>query len=109
MARGAVASEGSGGEAILHFGAVRMRITGFGNLKMKMMSLDEYLEHTIQPLQIAIDSNIQPTRLCNFKQQRAQFELATEEINEFIRVNRIIIFAKEIYTDFPSWTAPTSV
>lgn len=98
---GASASEGSSGESISHFTAVRLRVTGSGNLKMRLLSLDEVRTSTLVPLALVNATNRQPTRNCNFVEQRAQLEIKTTEINEIFRINRIILFVKELYTDYP--------
>lgn len=98
---GSSARQGSAGENISHFTAVRMRITGFGDLKMKMLSLDDVKTVNLTSITIPSASNIQPTRIMNFMQQRAAFRMETTEINEFFRVNRIILFTKPVFTSYP--------
>lgn len=89
------------GENILHFTGVRMRLVGQGSLQMTMHSLDEVINQTLLPLPMAAATNIQPTRLCNFNQQRAQLEVFTTELNDFFKINRIVIFVKETATSYP--------
>lgn len=43
----------------------------------------------------------EPQRLANFTNQRVQFELKTTEINEYFIINRIIVFAKPIWSEYP--------
>ena len=99
MAR--TAASGSAGENITHFNAVRMRIQGTGNLKMSFISQDEVITQDLAPLVMAELTNIQPTRLANFMQQRAIFKLGTTEKDEFFRINRIVLFTKETFSSFP--------
>lgn len=101
MPFGASPSEGSGGENISHFTAVRMRVTGAGSLQMRLLSLDEEYTQTLLPFDLVSSTSRQPTRLCNFNQQRAQLEIKTTEIDEVFKINRIIFFVKEIYTSYP--------
>lgn len=101
MPSGATRPNGSSGESISHFTAVRMRITGFGNLKMTMYSLDNVISKDLKDLEIPGASNIEPTRIMNFMQQRAAFRMGTTEINEFVRCNRIILFTKPVFTGYP--------
>lgn len=101
MPKGAVLSEQSSGENISHFAAIRIRVTGAGSLQMKVFSLDDVKSKTLVPLPISAANRIIQTRLVNFTEQRAAFELKTTEINEKFRVNRIVIFMKEIYTSYP--------
>lgn len=101
MAKGAALSEGSSGENIQHFSATRIRVVGSGNLRLAVYSLDDVRSKTLVPLPITPTARIIPTRLVNFVEQRASFELKTTEINEFMKVNRIVIFIKEIFTSYP--------
>jgi len=94
-------SGSSVGENIMHFGAVRMRLTGTGSLLMSLFSLDDIKSQTLVPFTMQSSTNIQVTRLSNFNEQRAALRLRTTEINEFFRINRIILFTKEIYTSYP--------
>jgi hypothetical protein len=95
------AREGSAGENIAHFTAVRMRVTGEGNLKMTLFSLDDVRLQELNPFVLTPETNIQPTRLANFNEQRASLEIKTTEFQEYFRINRIILFSKEIYTSYP--------
>jgi len=88
-------------ESILHFGAIRVRVVGDGNLKAKLSSLDDSFSQDLVPLAMESASGIQPTRLANFNSQRALLELKTTEINEYFKINRIIFFIKELYTSYP--------
>jgi len=101
MPKGAALSEKSSGENISHFAAIRIRITGVGSLKMKVLSLDDVKAKTLVPLVMSRDSRIIPTRLVNFVEQRTSFELKTSDIGERFRINRVVVFMKEIYTSYP--------
>lgn len=102
MSFGATSTESSGGENISHFTAVRLRVTGSGSLKMRLLSLDEVRTSTLVPFTLTAATNRQPTRNCNFVEQRAQLEVKTTEIDETFRINRIILFVKELYSDYPA-------
>lgn len=101
MPLGAVLSEGSSGENISHFAAIRVRSNGNGNLLMKVYSLDNVRSKTLVPFAMQTTSRIIPTRLVNFMEQRASFELKTTVIDEKFRINRIVIFSKEVFTSYP--------
>lgn len=90
-----------GGEYIHHTTGVRLRLVGTGNLKMRLLSLDAVITQTLVPLVMTPTNAREPLRLSNFKSQRTQFEVSTTEINEVFKINRIIIFAKPVETDFP--------
>ncbi len=89
------------GENIVHFAGIRLRVTGNGNLKLSFHSLDDVRNQTLVPLVMQATTDREPSRLSNFISQRARLEVRTTEINENFRINRIIVFAKPIYTDYP--------
>lgn len=91
----------SSGEAIIHFNAVRLRVTGTGTLRMKMMSLNDVYEVDLTPLTIQTTTNREPTQLMNFSQQRARLELRTTDFGDFFDINRILVFAKPMFNSFP--------
>ncbi len=98
---GAILSEGSSGESISHFAAIRVRVVGTGNLQMTVYSLDDVKSKTLVALTMSATNRIIPTRLVNFMEQRASFELKTTAIDEKFRINRIVIFSKEVYSSYP--------
>lgn len=91
----------SAGELIHHFGMIRMRVTGSGNLKMRLLSFDETTSSTLNSFSLSATTNREPTRLANFSEQRAQLEFKTTEINEHFVISKIIIFTKPIAVEFP--------
>lgn len=101
MPYGASRTAGSGGENVSHFNAVRMRLQGTGNLQMILWSADDIRSQTLVPFEMSLLTNIQPTRLANFIEQRVALEVKTTEINEFVRINRIILFAREFGSEYP--------
>ena len=94
-------SKSSNEEVINHYGAVRMRIVGSGNLRMVLYSLDEVKSFTLLPITLAAKTNIEPNRISNFTQQRAKFELRTTEIDESFNSSKIIVFAKPVAKSYP--------
>jgi hypothetical protein len=101
MGKGAALSEMSLGENISHFAAIRIRVNGIGELKMRVFSLDDERVKQLVPFQMEYTTRLVPTRIVNFVEQRAAFELKTTTINERFRINRVIIYLKEIYTSHP--------
>jgi len=102
MSRGAISSEGSGGENIHHFSTVRIRATGSASLLITVNSLDPAIKSkTLVPLVVTPTARIQPNRIVNFVEQRASFVLATKGRDEYVRINRIVVFMKEIYSSHP--------
>ena len=101
MPRGAVTSEGSSGEGIHHFSTVRIRAIGQGELRLTIYSLDDVNKKVLVPLTMHLKERIQPNRIVNFVEQRASFEITTTGIDEWVRLNRIVVYMKEIYTSHP--------
>lgn len=88
-------------EVVSHFGLVRLRLNGSGNLKLKLLSLDNVKTSTLVPLVMASTTNIEPTRLCNFTQQRAQLEVRTIGIDQTFKISKVIIFIKAVANSYP--------
>lgn len=101
MPRGAALSEGSSGEYISHFASIRIRVTGGGQLRMYIFSLDDIKYKTLVPFTMVRWNRIIPSRIVNFKSQRACFEIKIASINEYFRIHRIIIFTKATDTSYP--------
>jgi hypothetical protein len=91
----------SQGENIIHFTAVRMRVVGGGSLNMALYSQDNIYSQALVPFTMNATTNIQPTRLSNFIHQRASLRISTNTINEWFKINRIIVFVNEFATSYP--------
>jgi len=89
------------GEAILHFDVIRLRITGSGNFKMTLLSLDSVKSQNLANLVLSSTNSIEPHKLCNFTQQRAFLQGKTTEIDETFKISKIIIFARPVATMYP--------
>lgn len=93
---------GSAGEGLVnHFGMIRLRLKGSGNLQMRLLSLDEVRESVLVPLAMQANTDIEPTRLSNFTQQRAQLEIKTSVIDETFQISKIVIFSRPVATSYP--------
>ena len=101
MPIGAALSEMSSGENISHFAAIRVRVNGTGKLRMSVHSLDDVRSKTLVPLDMLPANRIIPTRLVNFVEQRACFEFKTTGFDYEFKINRIVVFMKEMYTSYP--------
>lgn len=95
-------SLGSGEQDILHFGGVRIRVNGSGNLRLRFLSLDNVQTQTLVPLTMATLPGRQPTRLANFVSQRGMLEVSTTAIDEVFRINKIILFSKPLWSEYSS-------
>lgn len=88
-------------ENILHFGLVRLRVVGQGNLELFLRSLDNVRSVQLADLSLQATNNIEPTRLSNFTEQRAQLEGKTVNIGENFNISKIIIFVRPVGTSYP--------
>jgi hypothetical protein len=86
---------------INHYGAVRIRAVGSGNLQMTLFSLDDINSSLLIAFPLSATTNKEPTRLANFTEQRAALEIKVTEINEWFRIDRIVIFSKPVASSFP--------
>jgi hypothetical protein len=101
MAVGAATSEQSSGETTSHFGSIRIRVDGIGQLRLAVFSLNDVKSKALVPLPMQDKARYSPTRLVNFVEQRASFEIKTINKGEKFRINRIVIFTKELYKSYP--------
>jgi len=101
MPKGAVLSEGSSGDNITHFAAMRVRVTGNGFLVMGIASLDLIKTKTFQSLSLAPTNRVFQTRIINFVEQRASLVFKTTGLGERFRIKRITVFMKEMATSHP--------
>lgn len=96
MAKG----QGLAGE-ILHAAAVRLRVTGSGNLNLYLRSLDNVRNVQLTNIPMSATTNREPTVIANFQEQRIQLELGTTEIDETFTISRIVVFVKPIAEGYP--------
>jgi hypothetical protein len=101
MPKGMPRSQGSAGENIQHFSHIRMRVTGEGDLKFNFISLDPSYFTNLPLLAMQAITDIEPTVLANFVTQRAALEFYTTEEDDYMRINRVIIFVKDYGSEYP--------
>ena len=102
MPLGTARTHGSSGENINHFTGVRLRVVGSGNLDIELISQDGVNTQTLTAFVLAATNRISPFRLANFVEQRAQLRISTNVVDETFRINRIVIYAKPIFTMEPA-------
>jgi hypothetical protein len=88
-------------EDILHFGGMRYRVTGSGNLRTTMKSLDDVKSITLATIAMSTAPGQEPFRLTNLISQRARYRVETTEMDEVFTINRIVVFVKPIYSGYP--------
>jgi hypothetical protein len=86
---------------IIHYTSLRMRILGSGNLDMEMFSQDDIYSSVLVPFAMSAATNIRPTRLMNFQHQRAYLKGSTNVKDEWFKINKIVIYAKEVFVEYP--------
>src|SRR5215471_13669620 len=102
MAQGASISEGSSGENITHFSSMRIRAIGNSSqLRLRILSTDDLLPKTLVAYPANPSQRVIPTRLINYMSQRASIELKTTGFDETFRINRITVFTKEVFKEYP--------
>jgi len=94
-------SKKSSSEAIIHSAAIRMRVTGIGNLRLFLHSLDDVKNSQLKPIPMEVKTNREPTVLSNFNEQRIQLHLITFALGEVFNISKIIMFVKPVATDYP--------
>ncbi len=97
MARKPVTDE----QVINHFGAVRLRVNGVGNLQLSLLSFDEVQSNVLVPIPLQTTTATEPNRLSNFTQQRAKLLIKTTNINETFQISKIIVFVKPVAKSWP--------
>ena len=88
-------------EGLHHINTVRFRVIGSGNLQLTLRSLDNVRSTSLIAIVMESSTNREPTRLCNFIEQRTQLEIKTTAINETFTISKIIIFVKPFATEYP--------
>jgi hypothetical protein len=89
-------------ESILHYAGATFRINGTGFARLTLMGLDRVKQLTLGPITMATSPGFEPTRKCNFTSQRTLIRMETTDIDEYMKVNRIVLWVKELYTEFPA-------
>lgn len=97
-------SKDSSEEIINHFGMIRLRVTGVGNLRPTFWSLSNFAQDALVSMPMSLETDTEPDRLANFTKHRARLELRTININEEFKISKIVIFIKPVAKSFPSTT-----
>jgi hypothetical protein len=90
-----------GDDNLLHYGGVRFRITGTGNLLPVLFSMDGSITNTLATIALSATPGKEPFVLANLVSQRAKLQISTNVINETFNVNRLNLYTRGIYTSYP--------
>jgi hypothetical protein len=88
-------------QVINHYGAIRLRVNGSGNLQMSLFSFDEVQSVVLVPIPLNSTTAVEPNRLSNFTQQRAKLMIRTFNLGETFQISKIIVFTKPVAQSFP--------
>lgn len=89
------------GSNVIHFGSTRMRVIGSGELKQTFYSLDPSISQDLADITMSAVNNKEPARIANFVSQRSKLKIQVTAIDEWFKINTLIIFVRPIYTMFP--------
>lgn len=89
-------------ESLLHFGQITLRVNGTGLLVMTLIGYDDTRTKLVSPLTMSLTPGKEPTKLTGFIAQRARLRMETTLIDEYMKVNRVILWVRPFGTQFPS-------
>lgn len=85
----------------VHFGAIRLRVNGSGNLKSSFASLDSVRTQQLADFALMNTTDIEPVILANFTQQRASLTLQLTGLGDWFFLTKITVFVKQVATSIP--------
>jgi hypothetical protein len=88
-------------EYINHFGSIRARLKGTGNIKGTLYSYDEINSNVLVPFAMSSVTANPVTLLTDFTSFVAKLEFKTTEIDEIMDFSQIIIYSKPVANSFP--------
>lgn len=86
---------------ILHFGSIRYRVTGSGNLRTTLLSLDDVNQQSLPVYAMVSSTAKELSILANFRSQRSKIRIETTAINETFNISKIVVFIKPTAAGFP--------
>ncbi len=87
---------------VLHFGAIRYRLTGSGTFKTNIISLYDTISVAQPNITMSISVPREPTILTNVNQQMAYVYGRVEAIDEYFMVSRIVVYVRPVATGYPT-------
>lgn len=97
-----MAKKNTGGEFDHHIVAVRMRVVGEGNLNLSLTDYDDIQTQNLVDMPMTPTTRFEVTRLANFQSQRTRLVGSVSEIDEWFRIQRILVFAKPVAQEYPA-------
>lgn len=90
------------GGNILHVASLRIRVTGVGNLKTSLLGYDFVLSQERPGIPMKTTDAYEKVRLFNFISPETMVKFETTEKDEVFRLNRITVFVKQQWTEYPA-------
>lgn len=87
--------------AINHYNLVRLRVRGEGNLRVIMSAEDDLPQTEFLAIPMTATTGRLRDRLINFQAQYASLTLKTSDFGDYFRIDRIVIFAKGLWNEYP--------
>lgn len=82
---------------INHFGWIKMRVTGSGTLNLTLYG-EDFTNPTVAPaITMAASPGLEPDSLINFINEKMAVKFGVTSIDEYYRVNRLEVWAKELW------------
>lgn len=97
-----MAKKEKGGEYEHHVVAVKFRVVGVGNLLLSLTDLDDIQTETLVPITMAAATRFEPLRLANFQSQRVRLVGKVSVVNEYFKIQRILVYAKPVAMEYPA-------
>jgi len=87
---------------ILHYGGIRLRVNGTGNLRLTLYGYDKVSSEVLTPVVMTAAPGREKVRLANFKSELALVRLETTAIDETFKINKMMVYVKQLYTSYPA-------
>lgn len=91
----------NGASNIIHIAAARIRVVGEGNLDLDLFGYDDVLTQSLSPMVMSLTNAREQRSLANFISQSTRLKFGVNAINEHFKVNSIVIFIKEQWSEYP--------
>lgn len=88
-------------EYINHFGAIRVRLKGQGNILGTLYSYDQIQSDILNSVPMSATADDPVTLLADFTSYVAKLELSTQNIDDVMNVSQILIYMKPVASSFP--------
>lgn len=86
---------------LLHFNAVRGRITGSGTFIQTLNSLDGALSSSLPNITLSTTSGIEPLALADFTSQRGCLRGSVNSSGDYFDVSRLVIYVRSVAEGLP--------